>query len=128
MSKSTMNHRLQNDVVWFPQAGSVMLDCVMPANLRDEHARHLNLGQRLGLLFKAVAERVESYFRARALRAHLLGLDERMLADIGITRSDIEAVARGTYTPAPVATVHVFTPPADDYVQPAPAVIEKHAA
>ena len=128
MSKSTMNHRLQNDVVWFPQAGSVMLDCVLPAELRDEHARHLHLGQRLGILFNNVAERVQRHFRARAVRAQLLGLDERMLNDIGITRGDIEAIAQGTYTPAPVATVHMFTPLADDFVQPEPVVIDKHAA
>ncbi|MEK9752632.1 MAG: DUF1127 domain-containing protein [Rhodospirillaceae bacterium] len=128
MSKSTMNQRLQNDVVWFPQAGSVMLDCIMPSELRDEHARHLHLGERLGILFNTIVERLRAYLRARSVRAQLLGLDERLLDDIGITRGDIEAIAQGTYKPAPSATVHVFTPPADDHAGAEAVIIDKHAA
>ena len=144
MSMPTMNHRLQNDVVWFPQAGSVMLDCILGSSLPAKHRRSVKTGERLGKLLRAalsvsgkafgvMGEAVHGYFRSRALRAHLLGLDERLLTDIGITRGDIEAIARGTYKPQPMATVHMFAQPATEAAQNVdvlaqPAVIEQHAA
>ncbi len=127
MSMSTQNHRHQNDVVWFPQAGSVMFSHSVDRDLRDQDARHLQLGHSLGMLVRVIAGAVKRFFRARAVRTHLLGLDDRMLADIGITRADIEAIANGTFRPAEAADVHTLAQPVVE-TETAPASVEKHAA
>lgn len=40
---------------------------------------------------------VRGWFQRRALREALMTLDDHQLADIGLTRADIEAVAAGRY-------------------------------
>lgn len=40
---------------------------------------------------------VRGWFRRRALRETLMNMDTHQLADIGLTRADIEAVAAGRY-------------------------------
>ncbi len=39
--------------------------------------------------------RLIAYFRARSARATLLAMDDRMLADIGVGRSEIESALAG---------------------------------
>lgn len=49
-----------------------------------------SLGPTLDLVFAAIGR----YWRRRALRRHLTGLDDAQLDDIGIRRRDIETVVR----------------------------------
>jgi uncharacterized protein YjiS (DUF1127 family) len=59
---------------------------------RTSHIRNLALG---------VWNACFRWLRRRAVRRTLSELDDRMLRDIGITRADIEDVARGRVPPSP---------------------------
>ena len=52
------------------------------------------LRERLGALARAVATQCAERRRARRTKAQLAGLSDRLLADIGLERSDIARVAR----------------------------------
>ncbi len=58
------------------------------------------VGIETGPSFAEIAGRIVSHIRTglrrRAARAELMALDDRLLADIGLTRADIPAVLRGT--------------------------------
>ena len=49
----------------------------------------------LSRLFSACLDRIARHFVHRAAIAHLRGLDDHRLRDIGIERSQIEAAVRG---------------------------------
>lgn len=45
--------------------------------------------------FARTSNRLAAYLRARKARSTLMGLDDRLLADIGITRGDIARAVAG---------------------------------
>ena len=50
----------------------------------------------LSRLFAACFDRIAHYFTDRAAIAHLQGLEDAALSDIGISRSQIEAAVHGS--------------------------------
>ena len=105
MSQYNQNQSLQNEIIWFPYTGSTLFVNTVRADLHPRDAGQLRLGHRIGMLMLKARDAIKAHFRARAVRRQLLGMDARLLADIGITQADIEAVANGTYQPA-AAEVH----------------------
>ncbi len=98
--------------------------------LPRQDIQYLNWGLSGGRLLAKVRDAVRGWFeRSRARRA-LYEMDDRMLADIGITRGDIENVLSGRYdgpnAAKPSADVHAI---AD--AKPAAVLLDaehKHAA
>ncbi len=64
-----------------------------PAN-----AISVDLSERVGLAFAAMTGAVRTWNDARTTRNALNSLSERELSDIGLSRGEIETVARGTFT------------------------------
>ena len=58
-----------------------------------EPSRSLAIGKVLGYPYHAVAALIVVYFERQRLRKALLSIDERLLDDIGLNRSDIEQAA-----------------------------------
>jgi uncharacterized protein YjiS (DUF1127 family) len=59
----------------------------------------LELPQARGALLYSVVAKIAAAMKRRRVRAVLGELDDYMLKDIGIARSDIESIANGTYPP-----------------------------
>jgi len=65
-------------------------------NIADARQAHdIAIGEALGRFFKRVFRAMKDYRRRQRVRDELLQLDDRMLADIGLTRGDIENVVSG---------------------------------
>ena len=63
-----------------------------PAN-----AISVDLSERVGLVFAAMVGSLRAWNDARITRNALNSLSERELSDIGLSRGDIDNVARGTF-------------------------------
>jgi uncharacterized protein YjiS (DUF1127 family) len=53
------------------------------------------------LIMSGLATRLGSWRRARRAERELLGMDDRLLKDIGISRSDIQGAVRGRHPRGP---------------------------
>ena len=56
----------------------------------------INFPALFGFSFRSVIAAVKDYSNKRAARAAMMNLDDRMLADIGLDRSDILGAVEGT--------------------------------
>jgi uncharacterized protein YjiS (DUF1127 family) len=73
--------------------------------------------------FAAVFAKVKAWAIERATRDELMSLDERTLADIGLTRGDIPQVASGLWVPENrLAQVHAAKPASASNVNNRPQV------
>lgn len=113
MTMSSQDRRHQIDVVWFPYAGSSLFAMSVQNDLRPRDARQLQWGHALGMVLRRAGAALRQALRTRAVRAQLMAMDEYMLDDIGLTRGDIEAVARGQFQPRGAAAVHELPAAAD---------------
>ena len=57
---------------------------------------------RVAIIFVALREKIVGTIERRRIRAALIKLDDYMLKDMGIVRSDIERIANRTYPPREV--------------------------
>ncbi|MCF6234741.1 MAG: DUF1127 domain-containing protein [Rhodobacteraceae bacterium] len=67
-------------------------------NTTPANAISVDLSERVGLSFSAMIATLRAWNDARSTRNALNSLSERELNDIGLSRGDIDLVARGTYT------------------------------
>ena len=61
--------------------------------------QELELPQARGALLYSAVAKIAAAMERRRVRAVLGELDDYMLKDIGIARSDIESIVNGTYPP-----------------------------
>ncbi len=67
------------------------------------YGRQVANGEALARGLMALGRRLAEWRRRQVARHELLGLDDRMLSDIGLHRSDIEAAIRGVVVPGRAA-------------------------
>jgi uncharacterized protein YjiS (DUF1127 family) len=80
--------------------GMVRADIASTAKLTADRAYPVNgsvLGDLRNLVDGTVVRPVADFFARREVEASLRSLDDRMLADVGLTRADIPAVVRDTH-------------------------------
>ena len=71
-----------------------------PSEIHDAvYGRQVANGEALARGLMALGRRLAEWRRRQLARQELLGLDDRILSDIGLRRSDIEAVIRGVVVP-----------------------------
>ncbi len=63
------------------------------------YGRQVANGEALARGLMALGRRLAEWRRRQLARQELLGLDDRMLSDIGLSRGDIEAAIRGVVVP-----------------------------
>lgn len=68
----------------------------MHKNISLKHPNCPNYSQEIVMFLSYITARIRSYMRYRASVRALSALSERELSDIGLTRGDIQDVARGT--------------------------------
>jgi len=98
MYNSAHNPQKQSNISWFSFAGSNLFHHSVQTNLRSQDKRLLQWGHRLGMLLRWVSKTLSRWTTIRAAHARLMAMDDRLLDDIGLTRSDIEAVISGKVT------------------------------
>jgi uncharacterized protein YjiS (DUF1127 family) len=59
----------------------------------------INFSALSGFNFRSVFTAVKEYSDKRAARAAMMNLDDRLLADIGLVRGDIQGAVEGTLKP-----------------------------
>jgi uncharacterized protein YjiS (DUF1127 family) len=74
-------------------SGGTIVDLERAARTAAAHGRSNALRARVGGLI----ERLRTFLRQRRTIRELRALDDRTLADLGISRSDIRAIASGVY-------------------------------
>jgi len=89
-----INHELRHNDAGSSIANAISAqDTAIHVALR-ESARHA------AAIFGRIGDWIEARRARRAITFELSQLDDRELADIGLTRSDIPAVARGKFQPS----------------------------
>lgn len=90
--------------------------------------RHIALGEAIGRVIRTATAAIAAYVARTRARRQLLALDDRLLADIGLTRGDIEAAATGRITSARMAAPATETDEVPAAQGDLFAVLEKRAA
>jgi len=73
---------------------------IMTNQLNIVYLDKINLPVSIGAIFQSLLSKLSDYSEKRAACSELMKLDDHMLEDIGIVRSDIQAVVSGVQPPA----------------------------
>jgi uncharacterized protein YjiS (DUF1127 family) len=72
---------------------------IMTNQLNIVYLDKINLPISIGAVFRSLLSKLSDYSEKRAACSELMKLDDHMLEDIGIVRSDIQAVVSGVQSP-----------------------------